>query len=224
MKGGSMIGVNRRRVMGGVSEQYDENSYIQDGLVFQIDGINKGGNLGYWTDLKGGCMFQVPEDEGLIEGTDCYTWSANVNMPLSSGVIPQGTGCTVEIAMFNTIPNSTMKWGVFASSLDNGAGNIFIGVFNNIQLNFINRCAMAKYADLVKNSFTTMSYCSLRACIDETEVSLGSADYLTAHRVGIGFVYNSGMRGSIYAIRIYDRQLALSEMKYNQMVDRKRFG
>ena len=46
-----MIALNRRRYMGG-SKAYDENSYIQDGLVFQLDGINKGNSadLTTWVD------------------------------------------------------------------------------------------------------------------------------------------------------------------------------
>ena len=217
--------LNRRRYMGGVAAlPYDENSYIQDGLVFQLDGINKGSNQGYWTDLKGGCMFQVPEAEGLAEQNNCYTWTDNVNMPLHSGGIPQGVGCSVEIAMYNTVPTGTEKWGTFGSANGSTGGIINIGGFRNFQFNFINRCRYLHLNNLVRNHFTTVSYCSAYACVDKIEVALeASVDYLTG-KCGVGNSYGIGMRGSVYAIRVYNRQLTLAEMQFNQDIDLKRFG
>lgn len=214
--------LNRRRYMGGGGGSYDENSYIQDGLVFQLDGINKGNDIEYWTDIKGGCLFKIPDAEGLTREANCYTWSDNVNIPLFSGTIPQGTNFTVEIAMYNTVPAST-NWGVFGSAKGNESGVINIGCFGYAQFNFINRCPYIHQRNLVRNQFTTISYCSICACVDSNEVSLGSTDYLTGVQ-GIGNSYGSGMRGSVYAIRIYNKQLTLAEMQFNQNIDLKRFG
>ena len=51
-----MSDLRRRYLMihQGGGQQYDADSYIQNGLVFQLDGIDKGSNTGYWTDRKGG--------------------------------------------------------------------------------------------------------------------------------------------------------------------------
>ena len=220
-----MITLNRRRYMGGgASPSYDENSYIQDGLVFQLDGINKGSNEGKWTDLVGGVQFTIPNSEYITENTNGFTWTAKVNMPVYSGTIPSGESCTVEVAMIRT--GNDNIWGAFASAANNTLGTVVIAIFRN---NFIviNRKNTLPASNIPVNQFTTVSMNAIYACVNKVEKTLSSTtDYISATAAGVGSVYGGyqGMLGTIYAIRIYNRQLTVAEMQFNQEVDIKRFG
>ena len=219
-----MITLNRRRYMGGgASPSYDENSYIQDGLVFQLDGINKGSNQGKWTDLVGGVQFTIPESEYLTEETNGFTWTGNANMPVSSGTIPSGESCTVEVAMIRT--GTAVRWGAFASNSGSSLGTVVIARFSG---NFIviNRKNVLSAGNIPTDQFSTVSMNAVSACVNKVEKTLSSStDYISASQAGVGYVYAyGGMRGTIYAIRIYNRQLTVAEMQANQAVDLARFG
>ena len=216
--------LNRRRYMGGGGGSYDENSYIQDGLVFQLDGINKGSNQGYWTDLKGGVTFTIPTSGYLTEETNGFTWTGKVNMPVYSGTIPSGESCTMEVAMIKT--GNEIIWGAFASAANNTLGTVVIARFRD---NFfvINRKNAILASNIPVNQFTTVSMNAIYACVNKVEKTLSSeTDYISATAAGVGSVYGGyqGMLGTIYAIRIYNRQLTVAEMQFNQNIDLKRFG
>lgn len=215
--------LNRRRYMGGVAAPpYDENSYIQNGLVFQLDGINKGSNQGKWTDLVGGIEFTIPESEYLTKETNGFTWTGGVNMPPSSQ-IPQGGDYTVEIAMIRI--GTGDKWGVFSSTVGNGEGTICIGRWRTY-FQVLNRKRNMPNGNVPSDVFVTVSMSSEKACVNGIEKNLNSGtDYMTTVATGVGKVYSSGcMLGTIYAIRIYNRQLTVAEMQENQTVDLARFG
>ena len=209
---------------GGAAPPYDENSYIQDGLVFQLDGINKGSNQGYWTDLKGGVTFTIPTSEYLTEETNGFTWTGDVNMP-NTGTIPNGETYTVEIAMFSGNYLSNNRTSIFASATGNTKGNIQITRWDN---NFlcIARTNSINVSHLVRNAFMTISFNTQAACINKNQVQFnGVSDYITQIGTGVGKTsVFPGMRGTIYAIRIYNKQLTLAEMQFNQDIDLKRFG
>lgn len=57
----------RRRGAGGNNRL----EYITDGLVFHMDGLNKGSNPNYWTDTVGGLQFAyvtgvTPSNNGIV--------------------------------------------------------------------------------------------------------------------------------------------------------------
>lgn len=64
--------INRRRYMGGGGAPVPTD-YIQDGLVFQLDGIDKGATDGTWVDLIGGNVFT---NNGAIS-FDTYFYFSN---------------------------------------------------------------------------------------------------------------------------------------------------
>ena len=201
---------------------------IQDGLIFHLDGIDKGNNEGYWTDLVGGVKYTIPTSDYLSVDTKGFTFTGDVTMSKSSGTIPTGTDVTLEIAMYNTrSASSSGKWGCFSSGNTNAAGSLCIAQFNT-RLGFINRTASIDYSDFVFGGFSTNSANADRICINKSEVSMSSSastDYVTGTNaaIGKGYAYG-GMRGTIYAIRIYNRKLTLAEMQFNQDIDLKRFG
>ena len=72
----------------------------------------------------------------------------------------------------------------------------------------------------------TIGFNTQAACINKNQVQFnGVSDYISQKVTGVGKTSsNPGMLGTIYAIRIYNKQLTLAEMQFNQDIDLKRFG
>ena len=71
----------------------------------------------------------------------------------------------------------------------------------------------------------THSCNAARSCYNGTMVAVGSNTYSVeqANRIA-GNGSTQPFKGTIYQIRIYNRQLSEAEMKWNQDQDRKRYG
>ena len=90
-----MRAVERRRGMGGKAE---ELSYISDGLVFHLDGIDKGDTAGAWTDLINGTVFTGT----AVAQSDSFFFE-NTYLSNSSFVLPANTDYTVELCYVETV-------------------------------------------------------------------------------------------------------------------------
>ena len=214
------IGDNRRRYMGGGGSSYDENSYIQDGLVFQLDGINKGSNQGYWTDLKGGVTFTIPAS-GVDVLDKGFEYTSKTYMPLASGTIPNDSQYTVEVCFYKK--NGDTLAGIFNAKSGYASGTIMIMINNNANV-FLQRQVTIKEKALV-DTLSRYSYNLNVCCVNGDEGTFAAADYWTTTQVGVGAVYGGrGIIGIVHSIRIYNRQLTLAEMQFNQNIDLKRFG
>ena len=227
-----MIGLARRRYMGS-NKGLDENSYIQDGLIFQLDGIAKGSNAGYWTDLKGGCTFTIPSPEAVEVLTNGFKFYESGKMPLASGTLAaSGVGKTIE-AVVQRINYHSNGPSVFSTASGNTAGNILIhiDIGSSISAIFLERNKTMKcsfpYNRVVDGKNATgvgrFSYNTDVACFNGEEAEFGDSNYWTSYGVGVGYGRQS-FYGIVFAIRIYDRHLTLAEMQANQAVDLARFG
>ena len=225
--------LNRRRYMGGGGGSYDENSYIQDGLIFQLDGINKGSNQGYWTDLKGGCTFTIPSADAVEVFDNCFKFYESAKMPLASGTLAaSGVGKTIEVVAQRINYHSSGE-SVFSTATVSTSGNIlvFIGVGSSAQTLFLQRTKTLKcnfgWTTSVDNEKATVigrfSYNTDVACFNGAEAEFGTSDYWTSSSIGVSCGKGT-FYGKVFAIRIYDRHLTLAEMQFNQDIDLKRFG
>lgn len=222
------LGDFRRRIMMGISKrpQVFPIPYIENGLVFYLDGINKGRNANAWTDLIGGIVFQNSGATEIANGWETGSGKKLIN----SGTVnfPSST-CTIEAVL---IRNGYMTGGqvdVF-NSLTGGATVLS---FDNSKIYMaraqndgaINCNAAALYDG------TPLPLCiSIRpglAVVNGTSYtsssgsSIGTATYNSIGSRGNG---NYPLVGSIHAIRIYNRQLTAEEMLYNQQIDNDRFN
>lgn len=225
--------LNRRRYMGGGGSSYDENSYIQDGLIFQLDGINKGSNQGYWTDLKGGCTFTIPSADAVEVLDNCFKFYEGATMPLASGTLAaSGVGKTIEVVA-QRINYHSGGDSVFSTATGSTSGNIlvYLGVGSSAQIVFLQRTKRLKcnfnWTTSVDNEWATVigrfSYNTDVACFNGAEAEFGTADYWTSSNIGVSCGRGT-FYGKVFAIRIYDRHLTLAEMQFNQNIDLKRFG
>ena len=207
--------LNRRRYMGS-KKGYDENSYIQDGLVFQLDGINKGTTDGTWTDLKGGLVFT---NYGAVEDANGFTFANNAYMRITSSFSPN-ENYTIESSFYCTTK------GVVISSGNSTKYNLFMYLSDGL---FLQRANKYKY-DITMNANSIVSVNDSLGYINgRIAQRLSQSDYWESDGTNIGCsYYGSSPRrwfsGKIYAIRVYNRKLTSEELLYNQKVDNVRFN
>jgi hypothetical protein len=218
--------------MGG-NKQYTENDYIQSGLIFQLDGIAKGSNDGYWTDLKGGCTFTIPSADAVEVLDNGFKFYESATMPLASGTLAaSGVGKTIEVVAQRINYHSSGE-SVFSTAKYSTSGNILVhlGVGSTVQIMFLQRTKRLKcsfgWTTSVDNISATVigrfSYNTDVACFNGAEAEFGTSDYWTSSGIGVG-CGRGVFYGKVFAIRIYDRHLTLAEMLFNQDIDLKRFG
>ena len=212
-----MIGVNRRRVMGEVSEQYDENSYVQDGLIFQLDGIAKGNSAdaSTWVDLKGGLVFT---QNGVVTSTDKGWYLDGTSNFTCASVLSDNTDYTIEVCASNYIVWHNGGWR---------SGSPFFYV-NSKSLYFLQRNVPVMDGNMqtiMSSPFTTSLNLDTSYINKVLYTGRGTSNYWTDQvRFDIGLFKATYSTGTIYAIRIYSRRLTSEEQLHNQDVDISRFN
>ena len=209
--------LNRRRYMGGGGGIPPASSYIQDGLIFQLDGWEKGSKTSQliWTDLIGGLELAA-NGAGMVFDTNCvYNTSSNYVMK-SSTKLATNADHTIEIAM---IPRAS------ALPFWNGnstANNIVVYVNMRNSYQFMQHQKGWLYTMTLGNKYTAsanLSYCVING---EEITTLGASDWWASSDdlglAGRGFV------GTWYAVRVYNRRLTAAEMLFNQKLDNQRFN
>lgn len=215
MKGGSMIGVNRRRVMG--NRESVVNPYISDGLIFWLDGIYKNQSIGVdWEDLIGGVKFSG----GIYNSDNLFI---GCGLQSNSTVLAANENYTVEVVLMfdQNSPNyPILSCGDRTTNrvLVAGYGNNKYAVLQN-QVAWI--CDMSKY---VKHTISA----NLERCVQNyQEITSQSTDevFFNEPKDGWYLVRRQAINSvNLYCIRIYNRRLTINEMKANQAVDNTRFN
>lgn len=190
-----------------------EAGYIKDGLVFWLDGIDKGGEEGKWIDLVGGVEFQP--DTSAEWGDDFFSGT----LLASVGVAYPYRESTIEFAMNNRIVySSNVLWlnsGV-CGSICGGTTltNLIIGQCHGYSLSFSTQRIQQAGPQCVSANANLMLHNLI------ADYNAGVFDYWT-NRVPYARLYIKNIE--MHSIRIYDRLLSEAEMRHNQEVDRKRF-
>lgn len=196
----------------------DADAYIQDGLVFQLDGIDKGNDA--WIDRKG-------QKEFVLHNV--VTNSNNMEF--------NGTNSYAECS-------STLGYDSATHTLEvvwegNKVGGVpFFGGPTSAEL-----CLLPQGAPLRRLSFGTgMNFIVNQP--DELKMISANADNIIYNAGWIGtsaeleandsynqtvasvgrYKFSNYFRGKIYAIRVYNRKLSALEMLQNQLIDIERFG
>lgn len=202
-----------RRRFGGKKD----DGYIKDGLIFHLDGIDKGTtDTTKWVDLVGGIVFTE------ANGNDCHG---------DNCIIINNTNYLLADRQLSYPRDSYTVEGV----VDNrrGWGGILVGNPNTAYLLF-NADAYVCFDNLVKAKLTTVEVSNHTISANASSILVnGESKTLTGggwnSQTGVARVgclnldgqYKLG--GSIYAIRVYNRLLTADEMLHNQRVDNERF-
>lgn len=218
------------------TKQITINTYIQDGLVFNLDGINKGVNEGKWTDLVGGVQWTNYNAISLDNG-----WSfANGAYMLDNGTMSSYSfaNCTVEMCIDSNTSNN--NYFIFV-----GAGAGIVG------------CFVQSYTSKSWFTIKPKSEGTISGALSVSPTISGTGKFtisITGQTNGYGYwngvkkssnnvAYNAastaiiGKRvptaasgsefpftGTIHSIRIYNRILSNEEMLSNQIADNIRFN
>ena len=196
----------------------DADAYIQDGLVFQLDGIDKGNDA--WIDRKGQKEFvlhNVVTNSNNMEfnGTNSYAeCSSTLGYDSATHTLEVvWEGNKVAGVPFFGGPTSAelclLPQGTPLRRLSFGTGMNFI-VNQPDELKMIS----ANADNIIYNAgwIGTSAELEANASYNQTVASVGR--YKTSNY----------FRGKIYAIRVYDRKLTTLEMLQNQLIDIQRFG
>lgn len=203
--------------------------YIEDGLIFWLDGIDKGATPNKWTDLIGGIEF-TPDDESVIFNVD------NVYCPISKGLFYNGqiyapfASYTVEVAAWGMLGGTSY----FTTGYGNNTGMMGIGSYGGYGVmsagngnNGLRGASIPWYSygyrimsgNLLGNVSNLVIYAPFRNGDSVWSQSVGVAT------VGRGVCYgNKETEKRIYSVRLYNRQLSTAEMLSNQQVDNVRFN
>ena len=196
----------------------DADAYIQDGLVFQLDGIDKGNDA--WIDRKGQKEFvlhNVVTNSNNMEfnGTNSYAECSSTlgydSATHTLEVVWEGNKVT-GVPFFGG-PTSAelclLPQGTPLRRLSFGTGMNFI-VNQPDELKMIS----ANADNIIYNAgwIGTSAALEANASYNQTVASVGR------------YNYSNYFRGKIYAIRVYNRKLSALEMLQNQLIDIERFG
>lgn len=194
--------------------------YIQNGLIFQLDGINKGPNEGAWTDLVGGIVFT---NHGATALDNCWQFNYSQKDYMTSNVIlPTTSNCTVEVAYYST-RHSTF----IIISGDRYNSHLAVYLVSASEILFMQNQKKATVTNTLSKNHV-FSFNNTNKLFDLHSVGTSTATYynntaatyIGRRNWGGGNYFN----GKIYAIRVYDRQLTEDEMLHNLQVDNIRFN
>lgn len=200
------------------------DNYVRDGLVLWLDGINKGENSGAWTDLIGGLVFQA---DGAVSVEKGWETGSGKKLIYASALGFGYSTCTIEVVITRQGPMVT-QIDAFSSL---GSNDITLS-FDGLYIYMAHQNAMGTRINCTAPSASAsgkycMSVIKGRAIVNGTSynvqssASVGNANYTAVGSRGNGNYY---MTGIVHSVRIYNRQLTESEMKYNQAIDNVRFA
>ena len=202
-------------------------SYITDGLLFHLDGINKGDTADAWTDLINAIVFSnygcTSIDKGLAFYGSSYLlsttpgwqwWRDNIKTELCTIEIVFKAESLGDYCLFNPQAEESPSLWI----MNNGAKLVY---------GYYNRRVTYDYNAGIGNQVVSVNSHSAIQNGQQLSATTNSSSY-TNLGVSIGCRYNGSasyyFNGEIYSIRIYNRQLTADEMLNNQRVDNARFN
>ena len=195
------------------------DAYVQDGLVFQLDGIDKGNVEGAWVDRKAGRQFTL---NNCIVNSNNIQFNGTDSEAIYNQLLDFGTTTTLEVVFtrekaFGTIISSGTK----------------------VELRALQETSGYKYRYFSGNQVTGQTFpdptaihtlsipTSGRPILDQIAQAKTYKNFFTGSDTDTNTYVGGGpsnSKGKIYSIRIYNRNLTQDEMLKNQMIDIERFN
>ena len=207
----------------------EPTAYITNGLVLWLDGLDRGDTPGIWKDL-------ISNNDAVLYGT--YTELNNgINFP---GGSPNGYGQfenhlnisrtvgTIEVCVRLTAFDGTGR-PTYCETNGMIGGSIALNAGGSAALRWWNLASGNQLwlAPAINSYYLTASGNNSYGMINGKKANLNTVSSwgttLTNPRLGNRGQGNPFI-GDFYALRIYNRQLSLYEMRNNQKMDNKRFN
>lgn len=220
----------------------DAADYIRDGLVLWLDGIDKGSDPAIWPDKLGEYDFDLTDctftaDGVVFDGNGRGSRTGNIPATIAAG--------TVEFCVEMDATNGTNVWGgIIIPGTADSRGHIGADLrydYNvteespafSIANDFRTKTSKYRFFPGVRilTASATEETCYANGAAVESAYSSSYGSFApnsTSGLVTIGYRNNSGVshvfKGTIHAIRMYNRQLTAAEMLNNQRLDNARFN
>lgn len=216
----------------------DADAYIQDGLVFQLDGIDKGNVEGAWVDRKAGRQFTlnnciVNSDNIEFNGTDSEAID-NDNYTLPT--VPEKY--TIEVVLYygggsilTQKKSSSSEYAPMMVALSSTINYLTIGR-NLYAVEALPKnkymCLQAQSRGSILNIVQVNYNGNVLASRQGTSSTIGE-NFYNYGRPSVGCVWTSvsnkagHLLGKVYSIRLYNRALTEEELYNNMVVDYMRF-
>lgn len=189
-------------------------SYIKDGLVFHLDGIDKGTNPDAWTDLVGGISYPLNGNRTTKHSvivTNYMYGDKQATFSVETHTIEVCLECDSlgENVLFS-IKNHSVGLQYYATGKCLYGGSKPAGRVGKIDKS-INRLMASFVYDYAIVNGEKIQVSTLRDAWDADNANKFTSNW-------------ANVNPRIHSIRIYNRQLTQKEMLHNQEVDKKRFN
>ena len=207
--------------------QYNVDSYIQDGLICQLDGFEKCDTANGWANRKGTSVYlssgAVARENGFYFDGIGYLSSSESgfteyreNMTIEVVFTIEGDKTGQQSILFSNPENTNVAFGHNASNQlcvdTSGAFGIFKNAPRNVGKHFVSVTkGRAIYDDVMIEESSGTGFASGKQSV------IGG-------RIGSDYKLNSAFIGTIHSIRVYNKQLTEAEQRHNLEVDAARFG
>lgn len=195
--------------------------YVTDGLVLHLDGADA--TTSQWAARIGTATFAMSNVTLDASGGVVFNGSSSYgNFPNSLGLL--FSNCTIETVITYDVNDNSSQM-VFAT---NDNGGIAFSFYNGIQLLCSQGTNGVLYYSTVKSGLHTFSVNAMRAYRDKTALNTSSPNQWGLKNggcfIGCREIGNMQFNGTIYQIRIYNRQLSDAEILANQDIDINRYN
>lgn len=210
-----------------------EEEYIQDGLVFWLDGIDKGASDGTWVDLIGGKIAN-PSNTGisLISNGDSFERHGSTYnyFILNSSLYMPYNNYTLEVC-FDIVGNDTTRT-LIKGTIGTPPTKCLVWANNNIGYsrygrniyNYTDKYGAARSGKSARYGMPKTISIGKDVCVSDYVELSTQGEYGVYGSVSDCVIFGDNCDGKIYSIRVYNRILTLEEMLHNQQIDNKRFN
>lgn len=224
---GELLMRRREMILPG-GEEPIECPYITDGLIFWLDGIERGGVTGQWKDLIGGKIFTL---YGVTEETDGVTFAGTTSSyGIYNGAVSSDWKIeTIEATRATSEGTNACIFCPAGASSPIGIGLIFASAKDNccIQIDGSTYSKFLTYSGWKRLSLNK-DHGIRNGSVSVSKSGTDSWGKNTSGNTYLGVRYTSSLAkpfsGKLNSIRIYNRWLTEDEMKANQAVDATRFN
>ena len=195
--------------------------YVQDGLVFWLDGIDKGEGANTWVEKKQGYVF---ENHGAVFNPDHVYLDGTAYLENATATTPLVADGTIEVVYQRESANGT----VLVPTRPSGASYCGFGVVNNT-IRWSVFSSSSRYTIPNAPALASVSLSADRSLGNGYALTQGSNSYLNQSnnqpsRVGVLNSNSNFFTGKIYCIRVYSRKLTEAEVLTNYAIDCQRFN
>lgn len=189
------------------------------GMVFHLDGLNRGGVAGQWADTVGGLNWALrgaftEESDGVVFGANGYA------APIGFTSLPWlGTDATIEaVVRLDKVGGIRV---VLRNNIDNGIGFNFGPSY----INFIMTGPQPSYRVALDTSAHSFSVSTEGGYKDGAPLTPTVTSLAASSKLRIASDYGSYfLAGKLMELRIYNRHLTAEEVANNYEADKQRYN